>query len=150
MIRSWTLDLADAEVAPCETCGPSYDELTVERYDSGLYHGRASVGCYGGGSVDEVDLGGILAFLDEWRHLDEEAVDELRASVLREAGAVPDEIPERAVDVVALVFAGARLAFDPERPDPPLTISWIDRHRAEVALGRAIPYLFPKEDTSDA
>ena len=35
----------------CETCGPSYDELTVEFNDDGAWDARLSVGCYGGGEI---------------------------------------------------------------------------------------------------
>jgi hypothetical protein len=62
----------------CETCGTSYDELTVEFDDDGAWEGRLSVGCYGGGEIV-----GTRAEVVGW--LRSEAADLVEADVLEDA-----------------------------------------------------------------
>lgn len=47
----------------CETCGLSYDELTVDLNDDGTWDGTLVVGCHGGSSIHDATRPEIIAWL---------------------------------------------------------------------------------------
>lgn len=51
----WYLSLSDGEDAYCETCGYSYDNISVERDEEGDWYGYLQFGCYGGESAYKKD-----------------------------------------------------------------------------------------------
>lgn len=54
----------------CETCGPSYDEVTLERNFAGnTWELRVSVGCYHGGQAEGTASEIIDYVEDNWKHL---------------------------------------------------------------------------------
>lgn len=81
---TWDLSDDSEDMYVCETCGPSYDEMEIDREEDGRWYLRVSYGCYGGASATGLTTEEALAWLEiegpEWaEHQVNEAREWLRS-----------------------------------------------------------------------
>lgn len=70
MIEEWYEEVYLGDDSDCETCGWTYNQVTVNRNCDSTYDCFESVGCYGGSSVVEVSWEEALKFLDGFKNVE--------------------------------------------------------------------------------
>lgn len=80
---SYNINLGESSY--CETCGSDWPELNVTTTDFKIYDARSSIGCYGGGSVYEVDLKEVISFIKEYEKFNPESAKWLIAELIKDA-----------------------------------------------------------------